>query len=40
MIGLSEERDLYEYQAEHTVEENFCRKKEDIQMKFSCNYCR
>ena len=39
---LLEETDLYQFQKDNLIDENFCRKnpKSDIQMKFSCNYCR
>ena len=39
---LLEEIDLFNYQKEKTIDDNFCRKnsQSDVQMKFSCNYCR
>ena len=39
---LLEELDLFEYEKSSPVNDNFCRKdqKSDIQMKFSCNFCR
>ena len=39
---LIEETDLHTFLQENKIEENFCRKnsKSDVQMKFSCNFCR
>ena len=33
---------MFNYQKENTIDDNFCRKnsQSNIQMKFSCNYCR